>query len=58
MAETSDTSKRVYSLLSIIVVLSLLFVLIFLLVITVIDFVYAQNDPVNYATKLMFGIFF
>lgn len=57
MSETPDTSKPIYSLLSIIIISCFLFVIIFLFVITVIDFVYAQDDPTNYVTKLIFGIF-
>jgi len=57
MSKTPDISERINSLLPIIIGLGLLFVVTFLLVITIVDFVYAQNESANYATKLMFGIF-
>jgi len=52
MTKTPDTSNSINSLLPIIIGLGLLFVIIFLLVITIVDFVYAQNESATYATYI------
>jgi len=52
MSKTPDISERINSLLPIIIGLGLLFVIIFLLVITIDDFVYAQNESATYATYI------